>query len=214
MSRYWNLDRVMRFVLGSVAVGLSVFLVYYLRGVLFPFFAAFLLAYIVDPIVNWLQKKVKHRVNAVIIVLIAVLLILFGFGKFFIPQIVREVQTLGVLITRLFTDSEWSSRLNEILPANLLDSIRSMISWDKLASAMQRLDFWTEVQNIASKVLPGAWGVLSYTGTIVVWFSSAAIIFMYLVFIMLDMHKLRSGALGMFPKRMRKDASLFAKETD
>ena len=106
MSRYWNLDRVMRFVLWGLGIGLSVFLVYYLRGVLFPFFAAFLLAYIVDPIVNWLQKKVKHRVVAVIIVLFAVLLILFGFGKFFIPQIVREVQTLGVLITRLFTDSE------------------------------------------------------------------------------------------------------------
>lgn len=214
MSRYWNLDRVMRFVLTSLGIGLSLFLVYYLRGVLFPFFAAFLLAYIVDPIVNWLQKKVKHRVIAVVIVLIAVILVLFGIGKFFIPQIVREVQTLGTLITRLFTDSEWSSRLNEILPANLLDSVRSMISWDKLAGAMQRLDFWSEVQSIASKVLPGAWGVLSYTGTIVVWFSSGAVIFMYLVFIMLDMHKLRSGALSMFPKRMRKDASLFAKETD
>ena len=214
MSRYWNLDRVMRFVLWSLGIGLSVFLVYYLRGVLFPFFAAFLLAYIVDPIVNWIQKKVKHRIIAVAIVLVVVLLALFGFAKFFIPQIVQEVRTLGVLITRLFTDSEWSSRLNEILPANLLDSVRSMISWDKLASAMQRLDFWSEVQNIASKVLPGAWGVLSYTGTVVVWFSSAAVIFMYLVFLMLDMHKLRTGALAMFPKRMRKSASLFAKETD
>ena len=132
----------MRFVLWGLGIGLSVFLVYYLRGVLFPFFAAFLLAYIVDPIVNWLQKKVKHRVVAVIIVLFAVLLILFGFGKFFIPQIVREVQTLGVLITRLFTDSEWLSRLNEILPANLLDSVRSpfLMEQDGNYSVCDRLD--------------------------------------------------------------------------
>lgn len=214
MSRYWNLDRVMRFVLCSLGVVVALSLVYYLRGVLFPFIAAFLIAYIVDPIVNKLQKVVKKRVIAVIIVLLAFALILFGVGKVFIPQIVHEVQTLGTLIARMFTDSEWSSRLNNVLPANLWETVRSMVSWDKLAAAMQHMDFWSEVQNIASKVLPGAWGVLSYTGSVVVWFSSAAIIFMYLVFIMLDMHKLRNGVLLTFPKRFRKQASLFASETD
>ena len=140
MSRYWNLDRVMRFVLWSLGIVASLCLVYYLRGVLFPFFAAFLIAYIVDPIVNKLQKKVKKRVIAVIIVLLAFCLILFGVGKIFIPQIVREVQTLGTLIARMFTDSEWSSRLNEFLPANLWETIKSMVSWDKLAAAMQHMD--------------------------------------------------------------------------
>ena len=214
MSRYWNLDRVMRFVLTTLGVLVALGLVYYLRGVLFPFIAAFLIAYIVDPIVNKLQKLVKKRVIAVIIVLLAFALILFGVGKIFIPQIVREVQTLGTLIARMFTDSEWSSRLNEFLPANLWETVREMISWDKLAAAMQHMDFWSEVQSIASKVLPGAWGVLSYTGTVAVWFSSAAIIFMYLVFIMLDMHKIRLGVLNAFPHRLRRQASLFAADTD
>ena len=63
-------------------------------------------------------------------------------------------------------------------------------------------------------MLPGAWGVLSYTGTVAVWFSSAAIIFMYLVFIMLDMHKIRLGVLNAFPHRLRRKASLFAADTD
>ena len=214
MTKHWTLDRVMRFILWTVGLGISLALVYYLRGVLFPFFAAFLIAYIVDPIVNKLQTKVKKRVIAVIIVLLAFALILFGIGKLFIPQIVREVQTLGVLIARMFTDSEWSSRLNEFLPANLWETVREMISWDKVAAAMQHMDFWSEVQSIASKVLPGAWGVLSYTGTVVVWFSSAAIIFMYLVFIMLDMHKIRKGMLNVFPVRFRRKASLFAMDTD
>ena len=46
MSRQWNLDRVMRFIMTAVAVVAVLALVYYLRGVLFPFFAAFLLAYL------------------------------------------------------------------------------------------------------------------------------------------------------------------------
>ena len=214
MSNFWNLDRVMRFVLWSLGIALVVALVYYLRGVLFPFFAAFLLAYILNPIVNFLEKKVKHRVIAVIIVLVAVALMLFGIGRFFIPQVVHEVRSLGGLIHRLFTDSAWSARLNEYLPEHLLDSVREIISLDKLAGAMQRLDFWSEVQKVAGNILPRAWGMLSYTKTVIVWFSGAAIIFMYLVFIMLDMRKLRKGFLGLIPKKMRKSASLFAKEVD
>jgi predicted PurR-regulated permease PerM len=52
MSKYWNLDRVMRFVLTSLGVIVALCLVYYLRGVLFPFIAAFLIAYIASTIVR------------------------------------------------------------------------------------------------------------------------------------------------------------------
>ena len=47
MTRYWSLDKVMRFLRLLVLVIVGVSLVYYLRAVLFPFFAAFLIAYIV-----------------------------------------------------------------------------------------------------------------------------------------------------------------------
>jgi len=100
------------------------------------------------------------------------------------------------------------------MPGDLYETVRGMVSWEQLGAAMQSLDFWNEVQTIASKVLPGAWGVLSYTSTIVLWFSGAAIIFMYLVFIMLDMPKLRRGVLSLIPKRFKKEASSFAAETD
>lgn len=214
MTRYWNLDRVMRFLKFLVLFTVGILLVYYLRGVLFPFFAAFLMAYIVNPIVNWLETKVKYRVIAVIIVLLVAGLIIGGALRLFIPMVINEIQNLGILIAKMFNDSEWSSRIAHLMPGGLFETIHSLISWDQLAVAMQRLDFWSEVQNIAGKVLPGAWGVLSYTGTIVLWFSGAAVIFMYLVFIMLDMPKLRRGVLTLIPEKFKVRASSFARETD
>ena len=71
MQRNWTLDRVMRYVLIAVAVGVSLYVLNYLRGVLFPFFAAFLIAYIMDPLVCWLQIKFRYRVIAVIVVILA-----------------------------------------------------------------------------------------------------------------------------------------------
>ncbi len=214
MTRYWNLDRVMRFLKFLVLFTVGILLVYYLRGVLFPFFAAFLMAYIVNPIVNWLETKVKYRVIAVIIVLLVAGLIIGGALRLFIPMVINEIQNLGILIAKMFNDSEWSSRIAHLMPGGLFETIHSLVSWDQLAVAMQRLDFWSEVQNIAGKVLPGAWGVLSYTGTIVLWFSGAAVIFMYLVFIMLDMPKLRRGVLTLIPEKFKVRASSFARETD
>ena len=214
MTRYWNLDRVMRFLKFLVLFTVGILLVYYLRGVLFPFFAAFLMAYIVDPLVNWLQTKVKHRVIAVIIVLLVAGLLIGGALRLFIPMVITEIQNLGMLIAKMFNDSEWSARIASLMPGGLFETIHSLVSWDQLAAAMQHLDFWSELQNIAGKVLPGAWGVLSYTGTIVLWCSGAAVIFMYLVFIMLDMPKLRRGVLTLIPEKFKVRASSFARETD
>ncbi|WP_294956717.1 AI-2E family transporter [uncultured Fibrobacter sp.] len=214
MYRRWTLDRVMHFVLLVLGTVVILWLVNYLRGVLFPFFAAFLLAYIVDPLVTRLTVKVKHRIVAVLIVLASAILIA-GVGlRIFVPMVVGEVRNLGVLISKMFNDSEWSARIANLMPGDLYQTIRGMISWEQLASAMQSLDFWNEVQNVASKVLPGAWGVLSYTGSVFLWFSGAAVIFMYLVFIMLDMPKLRKGVLNLVPLRLQKEASSFAHETD
>ena len=214
MIKHWNLDKVMHFLKILVLFTVGMLLIYYLRGVLFPFFAAFLIAYIVDPIVNRLQKKVKHRIIAVIIVLLVAGLAIAGALRLFIPLVIGEVQNLGVLIAKVFNDSEWAARIERLMPGGLYETIQSLISWEQLAASMQHLDFWREVQNIAGKVLPGAWGVLSYTGTIVLWFSGAAVIFMYLVFIMLDMPKLRRGLYSLVPERFQDDAISFARETD
>jgi len=214
MIKHWNLDKVMHFLKILVLFTVGMLLIYYLRGVLFPFFAAFLIAYIVDPIVNRLQKKVKLRIIAVIIVLLVAGLAIAGALRLFIPLVIGEVQNLGVLIAKVFNDSEWAARIEKLMPGGLYETIQSLISWEQLSASMQHLDFWREVQNVAGKVLPGAWGVLSYTGTVVLWFSGAAVIFMYLVFIMLDMPKLRRGLYSLVPERFQDNAISFAKETD
>ena len=170
MYRRWTLDRVMHFILIVLGTVVALLLVNYLRGVLFPFFAAFLMAYIADPLVTRLTVKVKHRIIAVLIVLLGAMLVIGGSLRIFVPMVVSEVRNLGVLISKMFNDSEWSARIANLMPGDLYQTVRDMISWEQLAGAMQSLDFWNEVQNVAAKVLPGAWGVLSYTGSIFLWF--------------------------------------------
>lgn len=214
MRRAWTIDRIMQNLIVVLGIGAILWGLNYLSGVLFPFFAAFLLAYILDPLVCKLQTKVKHRIVAVVIVIIAMALVVTGAGMLFVPMVVSEVRHLGELIPRMFSDSVWISRISTFIPADTWVSIKGMISWDKVAATMQSLDFWKSAQSIADKVLPSAWGILARTSSIVAWLSGAALIFMYLVFIMLDMPKLRRGIVSLFPMKYKADLSDFSSEVD
>ena len=214
MQRNWTLDRVMRYVMIAVAVAVALYVLNYLSGVLFPFFAAFLMAYIVDPLVCKFQIKFKHRVIAVVLVLLGCAIVIGGCMYFFVPKVVHEVQYLGTLLSKVFTDSTWSERILKFLPADMWASVKSLISWNSIAEAMESLDVWNVLQTVSGKILPGAWDVLSKTSTILVGVSTAAIVFMYLVFIMLDMHKIRKGIHRLIPRRYRREAGEFAGAID
>lgn len=214
IKRAWTIDRVMRFLFMATGLGILLWILNYLSAVLAPFFAAFLVAYIFDPLVCKIQNKVKYRVVAVAIVISMMVLVIGGAMWIFIPMVVEEVRHLGVLIQKLFSDSTWMERLSAFVPKDLWREFKSLVSWDKVAGAMQSLDFWNAAQSVAGKILPSAWGVLTKTSSLVMWLSGVGLIFMYLVFIMLDMPKLRQGVKNLFPKRYKKDASEFAQEMD
>ena len=214
IKRAWTIDRVMRFLFMATGLGILLWILNYLSAVLVPFFAAFLVAYIFDPLVCKIQNKVEYRIVAVVIVLSMMILVVGGALWIFIPMVVEEVRHLGVLIQKLFSDSTWMERLSAFVPKDLWREFKSLISWDKVADAMQSLDFWNAAQSVAGKILPSAWGVLTKTSNLVMWLSGVGLIFMYLVFIMLDMPKLRQGVKNLFPKRYKEDASEFAQEMD
>lgn len=214
IKRAWTIDRVMRFLFMATGLGILLWILNYLSAVLVPFFAAFLVAYIFDPLVCKIQNKVEYRIIAVVIVLSMMILVVGGALWIFIPMVVEEVRHLGVLIQKLFSDSTWMERLSAFVPKDLWSEFKSLVSWDKVADAMQSLDFWNAAQSVAGKILPSAWGVLTKTSSLVMWLSGVGLIFMYLVFIMLDMPKLRRGVKNLFPKRYKEDASEFAQEMD
>ncbi|MBO5533067.1 MAG: AI-2E family transporter [Fibrobacter sp.] len=214
MKRAWTIDRVMRFLFMATGLGILLWILNYLSAVLAPFFAAFLVAYIFDPLVCKIQNKVKYRVVAVAIVISMMVLVIGGAMWIFIPMVVGEIRHLGVLIQKLFSDSTWIERLSAFVPQDLWREFKSLISWDKVAVAMQSLDFWNAAQSVAGKVLPSAWGVVTKTSSLVMWLSGVGLIFMYLVFIMLDMPKLRKGVKNLFPTRYKRGASEFAMEMD
>jgi len=98
------------------------------------------------------------------------------------------------------------------IPDDLWDVVQHLISWDKLAEVMQTMDFWNALQSVGSKLISGSIGMLSGTAMVVFWFAGVTLVILYLIFIMLDMPRLRDGFFQLVPKKWKPSVSSIAKD--
>ena len=98
---YWNIDRIMRLIIGIVIAVLLILLVRALSDVLLPFFVACFVAYLLQPVVEF-NRRVLHtkgRAIASIVTLLEVLAVISALVYLFLPSVIREIDMLGAIIT-------------------------------------------------------------------------------------------------------------------
>jgi len=207
---YWNSDRKMRLLFAVSGFAAFFALLYYLSDVLVPFAIAFLLAYILNPVVNLFQKKVKYRWLASIIVLILLLIICIGAMYIFVPMIVDQAMNLGRLLQKYASDSAWKETLMQYLPEGIWDKIKYI--WEEknfkpVLDKLQNFDLLQIAKNVLEKVLPSAAGVFSGVGRVFAWFFGLFMIALCLVFALLDFEnmkvKLAANSKEIFGKRFK-----------
>ena len=81
-SKPITFDTFVRWLIGALVVAALLYIINYLSGVLLPFFVAWLIAYLLYPIVKFVQYKmhVRSRVLSIIITLIFVTAVIVGLG--------------------------------------------------------------------------------------------------------------------------------------
>ena len=151
-----------------------------LYGVLLPFFLSFLLAYLLDPLVDFVQNKcrVKFRGLSVTIVLLLFVGILTLSVYLLIPAIGREVQSAAVSVEQYFANFDADKYFTEAQQ----QKIHEMLDGLNLESVLSYPEVRDALKNLAPKI--GGWitGGLSWLAELVV----ILIGLMYLIFLMID----------------------------
>ena len=101
MPKEITFDRFIRWVgVGSIVL-VVLLLVDYLSSVLLPFFVAWLFAYLLYPMVKFVENKLHVRVRAlsIIITMIFVFAVIGGMLYFIIPPMIEQFQRLYVILT-------------------------------------------------------------------------------------------------------------------
>lgn len=200
-SKPFNLDRTVRLTLGIIVLVVSALLIDRLSGVLLPFFAAWLVAYMLNPIVDFVQYKlkVKNRLASVLIVLLLLIGVVAGVVALAANSVQSEIQKMH-LMTQQYLQSSTAAET----PPIVQEYLRKLFNSIDLPALM---DFGN-LENLLDYVIPKAFDIVSSSlqyiaGLVVVFF-----FVLYMFFIMNDFHTLSQEWINLVPKKYR----LFAKQ--
>lgn len=194
----FTFDRVVRIVFAIVAVIGIIMLLNRLKSVLLPFFVSWLIAYLLNPLVEWNQRvmRLRKRIWAIFLALTEVIVVIGLLGALIIPTVIEELQHLPHLIS-LYLHDENSVPL---LPDSFQEFLRNNITFERLGEILKEgylSQFYDAIIQRISLLITSS---LKGLATIISW----SIVILYVFFILLDYDKIISGFSNLIPQQYRK----------
>ena len=173
-----------------------------LSSVLLPFFIAWLIAYMIYPLVKFFQfkMKVRNRVLSTICALLLITAIGFGFFILIVPPMIEEFGRVNqILLSYLSNDLNHSSHI----PQTLSQFIQENIDFHSINKLFNEDTIVETLKNAVPKV----WSILAESLNILFSIFASFIILLYVVFILLDYEAISGGWVTLLPPKYRKFSS-------
>lgn len=195
MSKPITFDRFVRMAGVALLVVVVLMLVNYLSSVLLPFVVAWLLAYLLYPIVKFVENHLYVRVRAlsIIITLVAVTVVLSLVLYLIIPPMIDQFQKLYVILTHWLSETTHTNSVSDWLQHILAQNQQRIEAFFKSA------DFTAMMKTAAPKVF----SVLGQTANVIISIVASLITLLYMFFILMDYEYLTANCIRIFPPKVR-----------
>lgn len=194
-------DSFIRTILGLIVIVGILYLFNRLSGVLLPFFIAWLIAYLIYPLVKFFQYKLKFksRILSIFCALTVVTSLCIGAFFIFVPPMIDEFGRLKELLVTYFIEDAHTSAI----PGAISEFIRNNIDMKWLSNILSE----ENIMNTLRDTLPQVWKMLAQSINILFSIFASFIILLYVIFILLDYESIAEGWVHLLPKKYRKFAS-------
>ena len=193
-------DSFVRGIVSIIAIIGLIMLLHRLSGVLLPFFLAWLISYILFPLVKFFQYRchLKYRIIGIFCTFLTVAAILTGLSFLVIPPLIEEGSRVkDLLITYVSRDAFMSNipnMMEEFIHENLTaDNIKEIISQQGIMDSVKQ-------------AVPKVWAVIAQSINILTSMVTLTMVIIYTLFILLDYEQFSNGWVMMVPERYRKFA--------
>ena len=184
-------------ILGAIIIGVLM-LLKRLSGVLLPFFLAWLIAYLIYPLVSFFQHKLRLK-NRIISIFCALLtLTVIGSVAFYllVPPMIQEFLRVKDLLIEYFNTTHTASNV----PTTLSEFIRQNIDLHILEQMFSQ----ENILDALKVTVPKLWSLISESINLLFGFFTVFLILLYIVFILLDYESISEGWAHLMPKKYRK----------
>lgn len=192
-NTYWNLDRVMRLIIGLAIAAALIWLVRYLSDVLLPFFVACFFAYLLQPVVVF-NQRVTHthgRVMASIMTVLEVTIIVGALVYLFLPTVIRDIDMLGTIIRNVSTG-------RQPVPAyylKVIEFVERYVNPEEISATLKNM----HIDQIVSK----GTSLLSESIDVLITAIGWLLTLVYILFILIDYPQIVRGFKLIFPRKYR-----------
>ena len=190
-------DRFIRGVILTVILIGILLLFKRLSSVLLPFFIAWLIAYLVYPLVTFFQYrlKLKSRILSIFCALLS-LFIVGGVGFYLIvPPMIEEFGRVKDLLIEYVSGQSYSSNIPILLSEFLRDNMDAQV-----VSQLLREETFL---NTLKETVPQLWTLLSGSLSFLFGLLTVFLILLYIVFILLDYESIAEGWIHLVPLKYR-----------
>ncbi|MDE6335334.1 MAG: AI-2E family transporter [Muribaculaceae bacterium] len=193
MAKPFTFDRVIRLIIALALITGAFWLIGTLKNVLLPFCLACLLAYIMDPFVEFNQRlfHTKGRVIPVFVTILDVTAIFALLVYLFLPTVMGEIHQMGEMITKYSTKQ---FRI-PFIPDNVADTLEEKYNLSKLIAELES-GRGMELLNKGETLVSSAVDFLMHS---LEWLLT----FIYIIFILIDYDKLGSGMQLLVPEKYK-----------
>lgn len=181
---------------GAVIVGI-LYLVSRLSGVLLPFFVAWLIAYLIYPMVVFFQFRLHLRSRALSILVVMLLLacVISLIFVVLVPPVIEEFSRLKSVLTDYFVEGSKQAAI----PGTVANFIKEHIDMLKVSEALNQ----EYLSGTLRSILPKVWSFFSQSVSVVVSIFTSFVILLYTVFILLDYEEMAVGWIKLLPVKYR-----------
>ena len=183
----FTFDNVVRGLLWAIVITGIVMLLNRLSGVLVPFFLAWLIAYLLFPLVKFFQYrcKMKYRFLGILCSFLVVGLVLTGIFLLIFPPIVEETTRVKDLLVAYLSQSQ----LMNNIPDTIEDFIREHLTVEDIKGIVTQDGFLDGVK----ATVPKLWDVITQSISIVSSLFTISMVILYTLLILLDYERLTTG---------------------
>lgn len=188
-------DKLVRWIITASIIIAVILTINYLSSVLLPFFVAWMLAYLLYPLVHFTQYKlhVPTRPLSIVVTLIFVLAVLFGVFYLILPPMMHQFEKLGTLITQYIQNNTEANNISQAIQHWVRDNYK------QIEGFLRQKD----VTDAIKGVMPKVFNMLGQTADIIISIVASLITLLYMFFILLDYEYLTRNWIRIFPKNSR-----------
>lgn len=196
----YNLDNITRGVITILIITGLYLLTRRLSSVLLPFLISWVIAYLMNPLVSFLQYKcrLKNRGLSVVAAILVVVGVIAAIIAIIVPMISREVAVLSDYIS-FYIETVDTQKVLAFLPADMQQEYLELLENMDVTKLMQDEKFMAIVQKVAPKL----WEFLTGSISVIMGLAVVAICVLYVIFILLDYESLTSSWSSMIPTKYR-----------